>query len=180
MEKFKFETGDIGFLVGDKWTSNLISWVTGGPFCHVFLVYNDKKIFETDGAWFKAKFSDVSKYDELNRIVVFRFKGLSDERKKRIQEVANKYIGIPYSYWDCALNLLVAPLNERIREWTTEKLGSKRFMKCDELIMTVIFEALGYAPFKHDESFEPNALYKLCLEVQEDFIIFDRRKDKND
>lgn len=177
MEKFKFETGDIGFVVGKGVVSKLIGGVTGGPFSHVFLAVNARQILETDGKWLKAKFTDVSEYDESTNIVVCRPKFLNSASKLKIKLLCTKYKGTPYSYWDCFMNFLVSPFNDRIRSSTTAWLGSSKFMKCDELTMTIIYEATGYEPYKHHESFEPVSLAHLTMhELDEDFTIFDRRK----
>lgn len=176
MEPFKFQTGDIGFQVGEGLFSTLIKKITGGPFSHVFLVADEKRVFETDLAFRMAQYHDASKYDTSRRVVIARPKFLTEAHKGRIREICDEYDRkVKYSVWDCITNAIAAPFPENAKKKITASLGNKKFMKCDELTMNVIYNATKYAPFKKFESYEPNSLYRLCWEFYNDFEFYDRR-----
>lgn len=159
------ETGDIVFVRGKGFVSKLIKFCTYGDISHVALVYDNDKLFETEGGWGgkgKASFAPIDKY-KGSSIEVFRLNGLTSEQKEKIRKLCSFYEGAPYSYWDCAVNGFTFFLSDEIRGWVAEKLGNRKFMKCDELAQRVLYEATDYPKFIGFETSNPFDLYKHCL-----------------
>lgn len=125
-----FVTGDIIIVSGKSWVSRAIKFVTFGKASHVALVCGDR-IYETDGAWRKSKFSDIEKYDGAD-ITVFRVKSFTDEHKHNILSVCVKRLGTWYSYWDCFVEGALSIFNPKITKRVANKISSSLVTKCDE------------------------------------------------
>ena len=165
-------TGDLLFHSGTSWISRLIRWVTGGRMSHVGLIYSPDKVFETNFTWVTAKVRPLSGY-KGKKITCLRLKTIVRPTRDKIVKLCDKYNGFPYSYWDCAANFIGAPLPEKMRKKFVAAVGNKRFAKCDEISMRILWEATGYAPFKQYESHTPNSLYKMCKKSR-DFVEVER------
>lgn len=163
-------TGDIIFCVNPKkdGISKLITKVTFGKAFHVALVYSKYSIFETDGEWGHAKFTNMTEYDEES-IEVYRLNTLSFAQKQRIKRRCLELEGSPYSYWDIVVKGILAPIHPKISGWVAEKLGTKKFMICNELTMRIIFEATGLSLFDSPERWNPEEMRLLCVENPETF-----------
>jgi len=148
-----YETGDIIFVFGTGFVSKLIGLFTFGKVSHVAIVANNQ-IYETDGAWMKSKFSPITKYDE-SKIRVFRVRWLSAFHKAAIDIITEKRLGTPYSYLDVATQALTFFLHPKIKGKLAEKIGNKKFSKCDEETWAVLYEATSDKFFKDCESSNP-------------------------
>lgn len=155
---YPLKTGDIYFLRGKGFISKAIKFFTGGPISHVGIVYDTYTVFETDGAWGKARFFSINKYIGSN-IEFFRQVMIDDVDRKKISDLCKKYEGTPYSYWDCFTNAVFSVFNSRIRHTMTSLLGTKKFAKCDEMTQMIIFKGTGYMPFENYESSNPSEMY---------------------
>ena len=165
------EPGDLIFPSGDATISKLIKKATFSPVNHVAIVYDKTKTFETDGAWGKAMFRDLSNY-EGKKIAIGRLLGVSKEQKEEIQDLCKLYENSPYSYWDVILNGMIFWLDENLRNSLANKLGTKKYMKCDELGARIIFEGTGYSPFEKYSSFTPGELYRIVANWKDWQIVY--------
>ena len=165
------EPGDLIFPSGDATISKLIKKATFSPVNHVALVYDKEKTFETDGAWGKAMFRNLSTY-EGKKLAVARLLGVSSEQKEEIQRLCKKYENSPYSYWDVILNGMIFWLDEHFRNSIVDSLGTKKYMKCDELSARIIFEGTGYSAFKDFSSFTPGELYSIVRNWKDWEIVY--------
>ncbi len=154
------QLGDIYFVSGKGWISKAIKWVTRGSKSHVGLVISPKWFFETEGNKGKAGYFRSDKY-EPDTIEFWRLKKMRAKDRYKINVACVLYKDAPYSYWDGLVNLLVSPFPGKFRKKATAALGTKKFMKCDELVQRIIFEAMGYTPFIYFESHTPSSLYRM-------------------
>lgn len=152
------QPGDIIFdCSGNSGIGKLIKKLTFGDAKHVAIAYNNVNVFETDGAWGKAKFNTVDRFQD-RAIEVYRFKDLSIEQRSDIQALCDKYVDSPYSYLDIASRGLLFWLHPKLRDKIVEGIGTKKFMICSELSMRIIYEALNFEPFKHFEGLNPQEM----------------------
>lgn len=157
----KLETGDIVFVIGRGWIANTIRFFMGGTVTHVGIMYSEDIIFETDGKWRRASFREIDRYDPKD-LMVYRFTDIDAEKRFKVQELCIKYDGMPYSYFDCAVNAVLSPFNRRIRGWFASKMGNSYFMKCDELTKRIAYGAFDVINFKNSESGDPQKMLETC------------------
>lgn len=158
--------GDIFFVSGKHGLGRLIQGFTGGPVSHVGLVYDGTKglTFETDGKWRKAGIQPLGQYCmdiAEGRVEFFRYKHYTPAMLNALRDLCDKYQGTPYSYWDCAVNGLLAWAPGFIRRPLVGLLGTKRFCKCDEMTMRIVHQVTGFTPFKDYEQHTPNSMYRI-------------------
>ena len=159
--------GDLIFFTGTSFFSRLIQRVTGGEQSHVAVAVTDHEVFETTRGG--ANFANILTYQGIKiEVMRLRLKWMGREERRKILGLCKKYEGAPYSYWDCFTNFIFRPLPAKWREKTVATLGNKHFMKCDELVQRVIFEATKYPGFKDFESLTPSDLFWKC-EISGDF-----------
>lgn len=78
----KLQTGDILLHKGNRWTSRAIRWVTGSPYTHVAIVFDEKRVFEID----INKCLSIYELDTSLSYEVYRYnEGLSDEMKRTLK-----------------------------------------------------------------------------------------------
>lgn len=166
------ETGDIIFEAGNAWFSRVIRKVTGGRVNHVKIVYDATQVFETDGSLGRAMFRPIV-FKPENAYVVVRPKFMSPDHKFVLQRLCRQYEGIPYDYLDIALNLVFSPLSDNLRKRLITFFGTKHLMKCDELVLRLLYEVSLRKEFKWYEGNTPSSLLALILQYPELFDVTD-------
>lgn len=161
--------GDILLICPKNWFGRLIAKFTFGQVNHAAIVYDEAKIFETDGNQFKASFSPIEKYDG-RKLVIIKARYLKKEMAK-FQELCKKYNGRPYSYWDIGTNALFFFFARPIRSKVVGLFGSKEFMVCSELVARIVYEATGNKLWKDFEGITPEDIRDIALENPSEHIV---------
>lgn len=162
-------TGDIIFSAGQGWFANVIRKVTSGRINHAQLVV-DGKIFETDGSLGKSMYTTLPDVAKKGTVII-RPLYLEAEEKEELPILCNKYMGIMYDYWDIFLNLTLSPLNDTLRMRLVAALGTKRFMKCDELVMRLLYEVTLRKELKWYEGNTPQSFLNITLNNPESYQV---------
>jgi hypothetical protein len=157
----EWRTGDIIFDMHQSKgiVDDAIRFFTFGPVSHVALVYSSKHVFETHIG--KGAHFGLLKTYAHKRIQVFRLPELTAEHRKVIQSWCHVMNGTPYSLWDVTVHGLTFWLHPRIRGKIMTWLGTKKFMKCDELVQFILYKVTGYPVLKHYEARNPSQLWDL-------------------
>jgi hypothetical protein len=154
------QTGDILFVKGSSKMSHWVRKFTFGEYTHVGILYDERVIFETDGEYGKATKFPLSTYNGKD-IEIYRFGNPTWHDKKLMQQLCDKYEGVPYSYWDIIVKAVFFWLHPRIRGKVAAALGTKKFMICNELVMRIMHEATAHPIFAHSESSNPSEFRNL-------------------
>lgn len=149
--------GDIVFISGNSLVSKLVKQLTFGKVSHVGIMYDASTIFETDGRWGKAEFHPIDKYNG-NKVEIYRYIDLTNNQMKLVQAMCKEYEGTPYSYWDIVVKGSLFWLHPGLRNKISAFLGNKRFMICNELVMTILYRVTGFKLFKYSEGSNPSDL----------------------
>lgn len=148
------QTGDILFVSGKGWISNLIRFISFGKATHVAIICGSG-IYETDGAWRKSRLSPIDTYDQ-KEYELYRIDSLTPEQQIKIIAACNKRVGTPYAYLDCFNQALTFFLAKAIKDKITSTFSTSYFTKCDEETRIILAESL--CPDL------PNALCKVICE----------------
>lgn len=154
---------------------NLITKVTFGKVNHAALYVGDGKIFETDGDFLKAKYTNSADYDGKH-ILIIRVAGLEGKQSELIAE-CDKYNGSPYSYWDLITNGAFFWLAAPIRKKVVGFLGTKKFMLCSELVSRITYDITKRKELNDFEGMTPEDLRDIALQYPEEYAL---RKNYND
>lgn len=165
-----YQTGDIIILSGTGWVSRAIKFITFGKASHAALVCGDK-IYETDGAWRKSKFSPIEKYDEAD-ITVFRIKSFTDVDRSDLFSVCHKRLGTWYSYWDCAVQGALSIFNPKLTDRVANRVSTSLMTKCDEEVQICHNLARKEDYFKYPSGKNPTVLMDELLKSQDAEIIY--------
>lgn len=156
--------GDVFFQANKGLVSKLIRVFTDGKINHALLAYDSIQSFETDGEWLKAGFHNLPKVTEKGNIII-RPMYLTDINRPYLQELCRKYEGVLYDFWDCATNALFSWLKDNLRERLLTLIGTKRLMKCDELVSRILYETCDRKELKLYEGLNPQRLLQIMLET---------------
>lgn len=144
----------------------MITKLTFGKVNHAMLAVTGSDIFETDGAFFKAKFTPSAEYDH-HHVLIIRLKSMAGKEAK-VEELCAKYLNSPYSYWDICTNGLFFWLAAPIRKKVVQSLGTKKFMLCSELASRIIYEATGRKEWEDYEGNTPEDMREIALMNSDD------------
>lgn len=144
---------------------NLITKLTFGKVSHAAICVDKDTVFETDGDFFKAKYTPSSKYDGKH-ILVIEVRGLGG---KNIKKECDKFLNAPYSYWDLATNAVFFWLASPIRKKAVELLSTKRFMICSELISRITYNLTGRKELRNYEGITPEDMREIALSYPEEY-----------
>lgn len=170
----KPKTGDWILPLGTTWMAKIIKKLTFGKVNHAAMVVDPDTVFETDGAWFKAKFNSLSKRFDDKEYYLVRPLFLRDN--SLIQPLCKKYDGSLYSYWDIGVQAVFSWLHPKIRERIAGFLGNGKFMICSELTARITFEATGYKQLADWQGLTPEDLLEMAFTNPNDFQV--EKKDK--
>lgn len=163
------KTGDIIFKRSDAWISRMIRKVTDGKVNHVMMVIGDK-VFETDAKYRGTAYNDLPEVAREG-LVIIRPVFLMDKHRERLFDIAEKYHGIPYDYFDIGLNLIFSPLATDLRKRLITFFGTKNLLKCDELVLNLLYDVSLRKEFRWTEGHTPASLLSLCLHLPRDFRV---------
>lgn len=147
----------------------LIAKFTFGKVNHAAIVYDNVKLFETDGDQYRSTFNNISKYDG-REVFLIRAKYMK-ERAIDLQRICKQYHGFWYSYWDIATNAMFFWLTRQLRTKVVGFFGSKNCMVCSELVARVLFETTGNKIWKDFEGITPEDIRDIALENPEQHTI---------
>lgn len=159
-----------GALIG--W---LITKATFGKVNHAAIYVGDGKIFETDGDFLRAKYTDAAEYDGKH-VLIIGVRGM-EGKEKELKAECDKYNGSPYSYWDLATNGFFFWLAAPIRKKLVEFFGTKKFMLCSELITRITYEITKRKELREFESSTPEDMRDIALQYPEEYFL---RKNYNE
>ena len=156
----------------------MIAKFTFGKVNHAALVYDKEKLFETDGDYWKAIFTNPDKEYGDRQLYIIRPSYIAGKTAK-MKELCGKYENSPYSYWDLATNAVFSFLTRPIRSKVVGFFGSKKFMLCSELVSRIIYETTGYKEWKNYEGITPEDIRDIALENPADHTIkfYDPKKE---
>jgi len=164
------QTGDWILPCGKGGISDIIKKVTFGKVNHAAIVFDRNTTFETDGAWWRAKFMDVKRF-EGREVYIVRPLFYTPESLDKVQELCKKYEGTPYSYVDIGTNLLFFWLKDQIRAKIVRLMSNKKFMICSELVARITYEATKEKKLRDFEGMTPQMLLELALNNPNLFIV---------
>jgi hypothetical protein len=104
-------------------------------------------------------------------MVIIRPLFLATPQKDELPLLCEKYMGIPYDYWDIFLNVILSPLKDEWRMKVATVLGTKRFMKCDELVMRLLYEVSLRKELKWYEGNTPQSFLTTILNNPESYQV---------
>lgn len=155
--------GDVIFEGGSAEISILIQKFTNSKVNHALLAYDEIQSFETDGAWFKAGFHKLPENTGKGRVII-RPLFLTDINRPQFQALCRKYEGVPYDFLDIATNAIFSFLSDNLREKVCTFFGTKRAMKCDELVARILYELSGRKELEWFEGYTPARLLAIMLQ----------------
>jgi len=155
------QTGDLIFTASTGIFGKVIRKVTDSMVNHVQIVLG-KRIFDTDGEYGKAGYRELSAVTRKGMIIM-RSNFLVTPQKEELTVLAEKYKGIRYDYWDVALNLILSPLSNPLRKRLITFLGTKAMMKCDELVMRLLYEVSLKKELRWFEGNTPKSFLAITL-----------------
>jgi hypothetical protein len=158
------------FICSPVWYAKIIRKITAGSVNHVAIVVDKEQIFETSTKTFKAGYQPLPSVTKKGMILV-RPTFLTQDHKAQLKVLCEKYKGIPYSLWDVALNLGFGWLKDELKTKVISVLGTKRFMKCDELVARLLYEVSLKKELRWFEGYDPSYLLKICLTHPESFTV---------
>lgn len=140
----------IGFSKSDSFLGLAIRIVLGTTYNHVFIVMEDKKIYQADTR-------GVTCCDSLDDMdVVFLFgKKIDDNRYEEIKNYLDSQLGKKYQFVSLLSILFHIPMKDR---------GDKRHI-CSELAARAFYEELGYESYKDAlDKITPKNIFKKVQE----------------
>jgi len=164
------DTGDMIFVCSAVWYAKIIRKITAGQVNHVQIVVDKERIFETSTKKFKADYEALPEATKKGMIIV-RPTFLAPEQKEQLKLLCEKYKGIPYSLWDVALNFTFGWLKDELKKRVISLLGTKKFMKCDELVSRLLYEVSMKKELRWFEGYDPSYLLKICLTHPESYHV---------
>jgi hypothetical protein len=165
MEKRTLRIGDILF---DKTKEkgiidDLIKILTFGPVKHVAIMADSQHVFETHCPR-GAHMSHISTYDNKS-VEIYRIKGLTQAQRRDINTLCQKLNGhVPYSVWDIVVHMSLFWAHPKIRGKAMQVLGTKKFMKCDELTKFILYTVTNDILCADFEASNPNEFYQTVIE----------------
>jgi len=162
-------TGDILFRAGQGWLAKVIRKITFGRVNHAQIVI-EGRIFETDAALGKSMYTPLPASTKKGMILI-RPLFLASPQKEELPLLCEKYSHIPYDYWDIFLNIMLSPLKDEWRMKIATVLGTKRFMKCDELVMRLLYEVTLRKELKWYEGNTPQSFLNITLNNPESYQV---------
>jgi len=145
----------------------LITKATFGKVNHAAFYIGEGKIFETDGDFLKAKYTNSSDYDGKH-ILVIEVRGL-EGKQAELKAECDKYNEAPYSYWDLITNGLFFWLAAPIRKKVVGFCGTKKFMLCSELVSRITYEITKRKELDDFEGLTPEDLRDIAMEYPEEY-----------
>jgi len=138
----------------DAFLNRIVAALTGGPFCHVELVFSDMRACSIALSNSK-KLSRVflmRKTDFSPEWVFYELAGMTPQTEARIRAWCENEIGKPYDVAKCVMNM-------SYMSWAYQGERDQSYY-CSELVTLALKEG-GYAPARDlDEStLHPNGLY---------------------
>jgi hypothetical protein len=142
------KSGDIIFVRDNSLISKLIRLIDHGKFSHVAIAVSDSDILE-------------AQYNTKTRITPFYFTdyeivdlGLSDEKMKRVAELAPKLVGYKYDFLEIVTIFVRNVFDRKFRIFNSPKAYI-----CSELVEFVLSD-IGVIPKDKDlRNITPNELY---------------------
>lgn len=155
------QTGDWILPSGNSGISSIIKKLTFGQVNHAAMVVDQDRTFETDGAWFKAKYMPLKRF-EGREVFIVRPTFYTPDSLIELVYLCEKYNGAPYSYIDIGVNAAFFWLKDQIRVKLVKALSRKRFMICSELVARITYEVTGEKKLKDYEGMTPQMLLELA------------------
>jgi hypothetical protein len=149
------KSGDIVFVRGNSLISWLIKLFDHGQFSHVAIAVSDNEVLEAE-------------YNTKTRITSFYFTdyeivdlGLSDEQRKRVEEIASKLIGYDYDFLEIVTIFIRNVFDRKFKIY-----NSPKNYICSELVEIVLSD-IGVIPKDKDlRNITPNELRKYLNECK--------------
>ena len=162
------QTGDWLFIRGDGILSNLIRKFTFSRINHCALIYDNQYLFETDLDYHHSQFTPITEYED-HKVILVRPLFCGATGQDAVQRLCWKYKGYPYSIWDVISNGALFWLKDEIRIKALKLLSTKRFMKCDEQMVRVTYEATENKLVRDFEGGTPDYWLDVALQHPAEF-----------
>jgi hypothetical protein len=142
------KSGDIVFVRGNSLISWLIKLFDHGQFSHVAIAVSDNEVLEAE-------------YNTKTRITPFYFTdyeivdlGLSDEERKRVEELAPKLVGYGYDFLEILTIFMRNVFDRKFKIW-----NSPQAYICSEIVEIVLSDIGVISKDMDLKNITPNELY---------------------
>jgi hypothetical protein len=169
MSRLTLQTGDWILPHGaNSGIARLIRKFTFGKVNHATIVYDSATQLETDGSWFKAKFTPIAKYDN-KEVYIVRPLFLTDP--DAVKHLCEKYVGTIYDYIQIGVQGLCSFLAPQIQQKIVSFVTGDKFMICSELVARITFEATGQKLLRDFQGMTPEMLLEVAYNNPDLFTV---------